>query len=621
MTIAPAATATTTMTVASISSSAKEYVTQVASAAVATTSVIWHFDGGEGYDSGSNSGIMSTTRSLQEESTEPDGPLSGNITDVEQPNYDINSFKYYPKAWSIVQFLTGILLGCTCLYACWFLYTICKIKETRMKAYNIYLIFLILPDAQLNLIWCVARIYESLNMGEYTNHPRLCLARNGSSYFYYFGNLWLNAIVGYEIYNMVLNSHRRKKTPPPTVKKVLIQIGSVFVVIGLVTAWSISDGITWSPYTTTNTLYCHTNVGSPVFTKWVATTILFLLVLPPIIYVTFVYYRIYKYNLLPKSGRTKAISMYFLRILIVFFAFYLPNSTLAIAYMNIIDDDPSESEKKLRQQFWLLWIFSACIPFQCIITIYLASTKDDIHRAVLEGRKSLGSTLYNMGVSKRISRRISGFNSTDEIVNLRKSRGFFGRISGMSGHLGGSESLPLGASQEGNSRLSGLNNSGRFSSKGGSGGDSGCGGSSFLPTTTHTKYSSGGYDNSQCEQDRCASTKSVENMFQVGEADDNAQQLQMQDDENEGHNYDSIPFISEWDQEDVYDDDDSGGGEDRGEVDPEESAPQSPALHGSTETEGDTQTHQEKTTVVSDEEVVATVKQMSFLGEMTETQL
>ena len=192
----------------------------------------------------------------------------------------------------------------------------------------------------------------------------------------------------------------------------------------------------------------------------------------------------------------------------------------------------------------------------------------------------------------------------------------------MSGHLGGSESLPLGASQEGNSRLSGLNNSGRFSSKGGSGGGSGGGESSFLPTTTHTKYSSGGYDNSQCEQDRCASTKSVENMFQVGEADDNAQQLQMQDDENEGHNYDSIPFISEWDQEDVYDDDDdSGGGEDRGEVDPEESAPQSPALHGSTETEGDTQTHQEKTTVVSDEEVVATVKQMSFLGEMTETQL
>ena len=59
-------------------------------------------------------------------------------TGDEEDQVDIEYF--YPQSWAIVQFLTGLLLGGTSLYALWFLVTLVFSKDTRGKAYNIYLV-------------------------------------------------------------------------------------------------------------------------------------------------------------------------------------------------------------------------------------------------------------------------------------------------------------------------------------------------------------------------------------------------------------------------------------------------------------------------------------------------
>ena len=157
----------------------------------------------------------------------------------------------------------------------------------------------------------------------------------------------MNAVVSHEVYIVVVNSYHRRRTKPPSLRKILLQVMAVCIGSILVVTWFMID-TSWSPFTITDTIHCHTNVGGPtdgsedpVFNVWTGNIICCLVVTPPILYVIYVSWKVHKGRLLPLKGRTRALAIYFFRIIWLFVLFYIPNVILGILYMNIPPTQPT----------------------------------------------------------------------------------------------------------------------------------------------------------------------------------------------------------------------------------------------------------------------------------------
>lgn len=72
------------------------------------------------------------------------------------------------------------------------------------------------------------------------------------------------------------------------------------------------------------------------------------------------------------SGRTRAIALYFMRIVLLFFAFYLPNIVTGTILVY--------ATKSMNKKFWLLTVQHVFIPLQCLVTLRFAITKHDIQK-------------------------------------------------------------------------------------------------------------------------------------------------------------------------------------------------------------------------------------------------
>lgn len=283
-------------------------------------------------------------------------------------------------------------------------------NKAIMHSFNLYLLFIILPDTLLNGMAAVSQFWEATHEGRYT--PTLCIIRNFSSFFHYFANVYLNAVVGREIYVLICNSHRRQKTDPPSLRKVFCQVCAVYVIMGLLVGWMLAE-VYWSPTSIENINYCYTYIGSPtdldkapVFTPLTSTFLVAAIVGPPVLYVLWMGYVVYKRNLLPIKGRTRAIAIYFFRIVLVFLLFYIPNLTLAFIYVHIPTDEGDV-------RFWVLTVFQMMVPVQCVVTLRVALEKDDIYKSFRSIPSPLFSAVSTMLKLNRTSSQLAATSCTD----------------------------------------------------------------------------------------------------------------------------------------------------------------------------------------------------------------
>jgi hypothetical protein len=322
---------------------------------------------------------------------------------VEDETDEGNDMYTHPQSWAIVKGITALLPTIVSLGAFFFVIAIASAPNS-LSSFNMYLIFIILPDAMLNGIVGISLFWEASHEGTYTS--AFCKARNSFSFFYYFTNLYMNAVVAREINILVQNSYRRIRTRPPPFRKVAGQIIGVYLLAALLAAWCLLE-VRWSPYTITDAVYCNPSTGSPtddpVFTEWTGTLVGLAMVGPPFIYVFWVGWHVWKSNLLPIKGRTRALSLYFFRIVLVFFCFYIPSISIAFIYFNIPTDYHSI-------RFWMLWVFTLLIPLQCIVTLKLVMTKDDINKAIRHG----SSRFFCFGKSSGLARTSSQEDCWDE---------------------------------------------------------------------------------------------------------------------------------------------------------------------------------------------------------------
>ena len=283
-----------------------------------------------------------------------------------------NSTDY--AGWEIaITSIVGIFASTMSIVAMFFIFAI--FKDTRKFTFNLYVVFILVPDCLMNLVEGVRCFYELSNSGSIPSE--LCYVRNFMVLFYYYSNLTVNAFIAKEVYSLVWNSYRRvRRIRPPTNKTVWIQVTISYSVGVLMAIWYIAP-VSWSPITVTLTPYCRTSFGSEegYFNATYGLVVAMATSLPMIAYVFWRGFQIWYKNILPLKGRTRALGLYFIRIVVTFFAFYVPMLCIAMVKNYV----PIDQETRY---FVLNSIFSIVIASQNIVTIKFLMQKDDISKAV-----------------------------------------------------------------------------------------------------------------------------------------------------------------------------------------------------------------------------------------------
>lgn len=226
---------------------------------------------------------------------------------------------------SVVHVVVSVLNGVTFICNVFFLAAVLSKKENRVQPYNLYLVALIIPDA-LNSLGSVLfyTVFPTFEVGSPTT-VAWCREIYFVGYFYFYSNFLINAVVAYEIHQMVIKSHRRMRARPPSIRRVCLQCGCAYSVALLVSIWAVID-VSWSSQTFyyDNEITCIVLPSEkvPWFVPLFIDTVLLFLV--PLVYVIYVRIHIGIKGLLPRTGRTRVLSLYFFRILIIFIGCYLP---------------------------------------------------------------------------------------------------------------------------------------------------------------------------------------------------------------------------------------------------------------------------------------------------------
>ena len=263
------------------------------------------------------------------------------------------------KLFSSLQFIISTLTfgGLTVL-----IIAILSSKKTRVQPFNIYLVNLEIVDAVLNLLYVFVALWywrrstvlastEDISQNEQQQNEtdqKLTTLTNALVLFATTANMWLNGVVGYQIHRLLKNSHLAIRVSPPTFQRIRIE---TLVCYGLAICLSFGyyvlsinhininntngqEGFDNENDDDGNDTNDNEEQKQPQPVAWA------LVIAPavPLIYILYIIIRIWKDGLLPISDqRTRTMTIYFGRIVFVFFVFYLPGTIFFVLGLSLID--------------------------------------------------------------------------------------------------------------------------------------------------------------------------------------------------------------------------------------------------------------------------------------------
>jgi len=260
--------------------------------------------------------------------------------------------------WIITQLVLTLCQSFVIIYALVFLLAIITNKSIRSTSYNVYLTFLVLPNMMMNI--CASIFSMSVIFQTSTRFLLfIVFARVWVVAFFYGSSFFLSSIISYEIHKLVKNSHRRIQAQPISLRKVYIQILCAYTLSAL--------SATWISCTVLN------SSEKKGFCNSILIAIIIIIMLVPTLHVLYVRYDIWKEKLLPILGRTRVLSLFFLRIFFVSFGFYYPSIIITLI---------RSRTKNLIAWFIMSIILRILEMLQAFATLYIAIKKDDISIAV-----------------------------------------------------------------------------------------------------------------------------------------------------------------------------------------------------------------------------------------------
>ena len=264
-----------------------------------------------------------------------------------------------------VTISTITLIGLTIL-----ILSILSSKQTRSQSFNIYLVYLQTVDAILNLSLITATIFywqQSNDIYDDNDPDDRNQQHETNQYFWSItesvvifatvANMWLNAIIAYQIYKLLRNSFMVRRTEPPTVKRIFFQSLIVYAV-----AICVASLHFWDHQQNSD------NTDSAAAEEWAPALIFGPII--PFLYILYVSVRIYQTKLLRLSDqRTRVMAIYFGRIVLVFLCFYIPGTTFfLIGVINYIE--------------WARSVGNLLFSLQGTFSLAVALMKPDVRNAV-----------------------------------------------------------------------------------------------------------------------------------------------------------------------------------------------------------------------------------------------
>ena len=264
------------------------------------------------------------------------------------------------SVWSAIFFLYSALIITVFL-------GVISSRRVRKKSFNLYLIYLMIPDVVYAII-CAIQCACLAYFGGY----RSSAACKFQSIYLIFGNAansWLNGVIAYEVHQLLKASHNRQRYFPPTRKEVSVKATAVYAFSLFIAVLGVVN-IPWLPHDTRalRGLVClplETDLASTIFFWAVFYPLLSFI---PLAYAVWVTYSILKNNLLPNNGNRRQLAIYYFRIVLCFFIMWLPG--LLVLWVT-----PDAN-------VWVTWGAGFWLHSQGAVSATVSLLKPDIYQAV-----------------------------------------------------------------------------------------------------------------------------------------------------------------------------------------------------------------------------------------------
>lgn len=295
-----------------------------------------------------------------------------------EENEIVDDSEAKPLSTAFVVVIYGkVVFNLVASLACFFfIAAILSKPKIRSKAYNLYVVFMILPDGINTFFRVLTNLFIASEHGIKWFPPGYYYFDLFFWMFYYMSNFYTNALVTYEINKLVEHSNRGKRLPVPKVQKVCKQVAAVYLFAASIAALMVLP-VPFAIFHITDERRGEGTVGGGPdgwFTFSIATLIVSVLIMIPSFYVVFIRIQMWRKKLLPPEGRTRVLTLFFLRVVIIFLLFYIPNLLLTV-FRNRMDDESTGAFVTDT----ILGILAAC---QALTTLYMIRLKDDIRNTI-----------------------------------------------------------------------------------------------------------------------------------------------------------------------------------------------------------------------------------------------
>lgn len=182
-----------------------------------------------------------------------------------------------------------------------------------------------IPDFLFSFL-CAINCALNVSAGSYISEA-WCWFQSYYVIFSIGANAWLNAIIAYHIYELLQKSFQRQRYIQPSRKKVVLNSALVYAWSAFLSSWVFWDILPHQPRLG-NGLACLPIMYSSDSLIFFVTAFSPLLVGFPGFYVIYIAIQIWRQHLLPSTGRTRNVSIFIARLILVFLVMWLPSLIL-----------------------------------------------------------------------------------------------------------------------------------------------------------------------------------------------------------------------------------------------------------------------------------------------------
>jgi hypothetical protein len=271
-----------------------------------------------------------------------------------------------------IQFSVLAAINALVAAACFILLlAILKSRNVRSKSFNLYLLFIVIPDFVASFSCFITCALSAPGSSYYSEV--MCGWQAWYLAFGFTANCWMNGVIVHQLHKMLRFSHIRRRYTPPTIKYVILQACAVYlysVCIAFLGVWNIR----WLPLKTSANkgFACFPmeyDLGSTLFYWLVFVPAVLML---PALYAMWVAFDVWRKKMLPPMGRRRNLVIYFSRLIVVYLFMWLPFLVVCT-----VGNSTSVSS-------WVYWSGAAWSHVQGMVSSLLSMTKPDIKTAVAD---------------------------------------------------------------------------------------------------------------------------------------------------------------------------------------------------------------------------------------------